>query len=134
MTKMVRECDENLGYLLDKIDSNENLRKNLHLIITSDHGMEQINGTNNPLYLEDYVDTTKIKTFGSPTVMSIFVQSVDIDIVLKNLSKIPYSQSFKRKDIPDRYHYKNHERIGDILLILEPGYEVHRRGSRMNRV
>ncbi|CAF1196965.1 unnamed protein product [Rotaria sp. Silwood1] len=130
MTKMVRECDEVLGYLLDKIDTNEKLRKNLHLIVTSDHGMEQINGTNNPIYIEDYIDRTKVKAYGAPPVMSIFVQSaIDIDIVLKNLSKIPHSQSYKRQDIPERYHYKNHERIGDILLVFEAGHEIHRHPS-----
>ncbi|CAF2500492.1 unnamed protein product [Rotaria sp. Silwood2] len=148
MTKMVRECDEHLGYLLDKIDANEKLRENLHLIVTSDHGMEQINGTDNPVYIEDYIDRTKVKAYGAPPVMNIFVQSGkvyfnsikekfifvfvsenDIDIVLKNLSKIPHSQSYKRKDIPERYHYKNHERIGDILLIFEAGYEILRRPS-----
>jgi len=72
---MVRQCDEHLGYLLDKIDSNKNLRENLHLIVTSDHGMEQINGTNNPLYIENYLDSTKAKAYGVPPAMNIFVQS-----------------------------------------------------------
>ncbi len=51
---------------------------------------------------------------------------------MKNLSKIPHSQSYKRKDIPDRYHYKNHERIGDILLVFEAGYEIYHHPSRRN--
>lgn len=75
MTKTVRESDEHLGYLLDRIDANENLRENLHVIVTSDHGMEQIDGIKNPKYLEEYVDRTKIKTFGTPSVMNIFVES-----------------------------------------------------------
>jgi len=83
MTATVRQCDEDLGYLLDKIDSNKKLRKNLHLIVTSDHGMEQINGTNNPLYIEKYFDGTKVKAFGIPPVMNIFVPSCKL-----NLNKI----------------------------------------------
>jgi arylsulfatase A-like enzyme len=75
MTMMVRECDEHLGYLLDKIDKNDKLRENLHLIVTSDHGMEQINGTNNPIYVEKYIDGKKVKAFGISPVMNIFVQS-----------------------------------------------------------
>lgn len=84
MTNMVRECDEHLGYLLDKIDSNEKLRENLHLIVTSDHGMEQINGTDNPMYLEDYIDERKIKAFGVPPVMNIFVQSCKLNFIHRN--------------------------------------------------
>jgi arylsulfatase A-like enzyme len=75
MTKTVRQCDEHLGYLLDQIDANKNLHENLHLIVTSDHGMEQINGTENPLYIENYIDETKVKAFGVPPAMNIFVQS-----------------------------------------------------------
>jgi len=53
---------------------------------------------------------------------------------LKNLSKIPHSQIYLRKNIPDRYHYKNHERIGDILLVFEAGYEIYHHPSRRNIV
>ncbi|CAF4716255.1 unnamed protein product, partial [Rotaria magnacalcarata] len=67
------------------------------------------------------------KAYGVPPAMNIFVESKnDIDHVLKNLSKIPHSQSYRKKDIPERYHYKNSERIGDILLVFEPGYEILR--------
>lgn len=42
----------------------------------------------------------------------------------RNLSKIPHAVVYRREDIPDRYHYKYHDRIGDLLLVLEPGYEI----------
>ena len=74
MTKMVRECDEHLGYLLDQIEKHDKLRNDLHLIVVSDHGMEQINGTEHPMYLDHYVDMDRIRAFGTPSVMSIFVQ------------------------------------------------------------
>jgi hypothetical protein len=51
---------------------------------------------------------------------------------MKNLSRIPHSQIYLRKNIPDRYHYKNHERIGDMLLVFEPGYEIVHDPDRMN--
>ena len=133
---MVRQCDEHLGYLLDQIDSNKNLRENLHLIVTSDHGMEQINGTTNPIYIEDYIDGIKVKAYGVPPAINIFVQNSrvkDINIVMKNLSKIPHAKAYRRKDIPERFHYKNHDRIGDILLLFEPGYEIVRKPTGTNQ-
>ena len=75
MREKVRECDAHLGYLLDRIEASDKLRDRLHLIVTSDHGMEQINGTTRPVYLEDYVDMTRVRAFGTPTVMSIFVRA-----------------------------------------------------------
>ena len=145
MTEKVRECDAHLGYLLDQIEASDKLRDRLHLIVTSDHGMEQINGTTRPIYLEDYVDMSRARAFGTPTVMSIFVRArklpftsdsiivavstkgKDIYYVLRNLRRIPHAQIYRRQEIPDRYHYKGHARVGDLLLVVEPGYEVHQR-------
>ena len=75
MAESVRQCDEYLGYLLDQIDASPKLRENLHLLVTSDHGMEQITGTNNPIYVEDYIDGVNVKAYGGKTVKNIFVQS-----------------------------------------------------------
>jgi arylsulfatase A-like enzyme len=72
---MIKQCDEYIGYLLNEIDKNLTLKENLHLIITSDHGMEEIQPTDKPMYLEDYVDMSKLKAFGTETVLNIFVNS-----------------------------------------------------------
>jgi hypothetical protein len=37
--------------------------------------MEQINATDRPMYLEDYIDMNKIKAFGTETVLNIFANS-----------------------------------------------------------
>ena len=50
----------------------------------------------------------------------------------RNLSKIPHATVYRREDIPDRYHYKHHERIGDLLLLFEPGYEIVPKPLRKN--
>ena len=71
----IKNCDVSLGYLLNKIEQDIRLKNNLHLIVTSNHGMEQINPTNNPMYLENYVDINRIQAFGSKTVWNIFVNS-----------------------------------------------------------
>ncbi len=55
----------------------------------------------------------------------------DINDILTNLTKIPHSQTYKKEDLPDRYHYKNNPRIGDLIIILNPGYELHRHSFRM---
>ncbi|CAF1033645.1 unnamed protein product [Rotaria sp. Silwood1] len=128
MKDIIKTCDEYLGYLLNEIDKNINLKSNLHLIITSDHGMEQINATDKPIYLDDYVDMTKLKAFGTETVINIFLNSLnDTDDIFKNLSQILHTKIYKKQDIPNRYHYKNNSRIGDLIIIVDAGYELHRR-------
>ena len=60
---------------MNRIEQDIKLRNNLHLIVTSTHGMEQINATNTPMYLEHYVDINRIKVFGSETVWNVFVNA-----------------------------------------------------------
>jgi hypothetical protein len=50
---------------------------------------------------------------------------------MTDLRQIPHSQVYEREHIPARYHYKTHANIGDIIVMLESGYELHRRSSRM---
>ena len=75
MKKSIQACDEDLGYLLDAIEKDDKLRKNLHLIVTSDHGLEQVDATNSPMYLETFVDLNKLRAFGTKTVINVFVNA-----------------------------------------------------------
>ena len=53
----------------------------------------------------------------------------DIDAVFNNLSLIPHANTYHRENIPDHFHYKQHPHIGDLIITLEPGYELHQRSS-----
>ena len=33
---------------------------------------------------------------------------------------------YKKKDIPDKYHYKDHYRVSPIVVIVEKGYAILR--------
>lgn len=46
--------------------------------------MEQINATDKPMYIDDYVDMNKIKVFGTETVLNIFVESCKLNLIIKN--------------------------------------------------
>jgi len=47
--------------------------------------MEEIMPTNTPMYLEDYVDMTKLRAFGTETVLNIFVNSCKcLCFIIKN--------------------------------------------------
>ena len=77
----VRQCDQFLGYLMSQINNSMKLRDNLHLIVTSDHGMEPINDSTNkaPILLVNYVDMTKFAAYGDMVVISVFSYSGLVD-------------------------------------------------------
>jgi predicted AlkP superfamily pyrophosphatase or phosphodiesterase len=112
MNQTLQKCDNYLGQLLQLIDSNHYLKTNLNIIITSDHGMQDI-PKNHTIKLEDYIDTSLFSAYGSRAFVNIFVHSeVDINRIYTNLSVIPNYEVYKKSQIPDEYHYKSNIRIG----------------------
>jgi hypothetical protein len=60
----------------------------------------------------------------------LLILAPDFGAVFKNLSQIPHAYTYQREYIPGRYHYQRHLHIGDLIITLEPGYELHQRSSR----
>lgn len=61
----------------------------------------------------------------------LFILVNDLDDVYKNLTRIPHTQIYTQQNILPRYHYKNNSRIGNLIIIVDPGYELHRNSFRM---
>ena len=54
------------------------------------------------------------------------------DEIFQNLSRIPHARVYRRKDIPEEYHYKYNIRIPMIILEPEEHYWVSYNGSTGN--
>ena len=68
MLPVIKECDETVGYLIRKLQSNGLLDK-VNLVITSDHGMSEVS-EDKIIYLEDFIDLNCCKIVeDSPAVM-----------------------------------------------------------------
>jgi hypothetical protein len=52
-------------------------------------------------------------------------QASHIQSVYDTLSKIENIVVYKKQDIPDSLNYKNNVRIGDIVLVSQPGYAIY---------
>ena len=48
----------------------------------------------------------------------------NLELVYQNLTKVEYLDVFKKKDIPEKLHYQNNVRTGDLLLIARIGYVI----------
>lgn len=115
MIVAIKEMNYELGILIDYVK-----QKNINLIVTSDHGMIQVD-KNKLVILEDYLDFRKeivrIPQFGS--IAAIQVKDNKLDQVMMKLVKVPYIKCFRKEDIPEHYHYKYHYRIQHIICIPE---------------
>lgn len=131
MEEKLYSLDKTLGYLINELKKND-LFENLNLIITSDHGMEEIS-EKTAIFLDSYIDTDLFDAYGSRACYSLFVKNeTDIDYVHKTLSQIENIQVFKKKDIPEHLHYKKNVRIGEIVIITKIGYGVYINNQYVN--
>jgi len=131
MEKKLYFLDETLGYLINELKTHH-LFDDLNLIITSDHGMEEIT-QKTAIFLDSYIDTNLFNAYGSRACYSIFVKNAtDLEYVYKTLSNIENIEVYKKEDIPERLHYKNNVRIGDIVIITRLGYGVYINNQTIN--
>ena len=75
--------DKTLGYLIEQLKANDLFDK-MNLIITSDHGMEEIT-EKTAIFLDSYIDTELFDAFGSRACYSLFVKNGKEKIYLVKL-------------------------------------------------
>ena len=119
MEKAVLEVDKSLAYLWQQ---NIKLNLNLNMIILSDHGMAPLSPLK-PIYLNDYIDSSKISIHGSGTLAHIYSDvKADLQEAYTNLKKIPHTKTYRKSEIPSEFGLKQSERTGDIIILAEAPY------------
>ncbi len=73
MEQKLYSLDKTLGYLIEQLQTH-NLFNRMNLIITSDHGMEEIT-EKTAIFLDSYIDTELFEAFGSRACYSLFVKN-----------------------------------------------------------
>lgn len=104
---------------------------NVNIIILSDHGM--MNLTSEP-YILIKVDDWEMEKNTDAIVVSdaiahFFLKSGGEDrekIVINHLKNLQRSRGhfnvYTKRDIPERWHYRNNPRIGSVIVVADPGY------------
>jgi len=73
MEEKLYSLDKTLGYLIERLQ-NYDLFDRLNLIITSDHGMEEIT-EKTAIFLDSYIDTELFDAYGSRACYSLFIKN-----------------------------------------------------------
>ena len=113
-----------LGYISNRLDE-KHLWDSVNVIVTSDHGMTEIDVENKYIDLSSYVDREAILQVPStgPTA-NILVAPGMVDEVVRNLSNVEHLEVYKREDIPEHWHYSNNRRILDVVAVAEEGWTI----------
>ncbi len=120
---MVTHLDSLFGDLINKLKKLA-IYPNLNIIALSDHGMAEIN-SERTIDLSKYINLENIKQEGSGPYCFLYNINDNIENIMKSLKKVPNISVFQKKDIPDRFHFKNHYRIKDILILADEGWYIY---------
>ena len=126
--KKVKEMDSLLGSIFDKLYE-AGLKDKVNTIVTSDHGMTDINSNNSIIDLSKYIDISAIRISVADeylaSSLSILPHQWRLEEMYRNLSQAPNMQVFlKDQFIPEHWHYRNNRRILPLLLVAEEGWLI----------
>jgi predicted AlkP superfamily pyrophosphatase or phosphodiesterase len=121
--------DRAIGQLLDGIDALP-IRERIHLLVTSDHGMVNTSPAQS-IPLADLLDKTAlaevVRSFGGP-VASLHVRGGGpAAVMVRNQinAKLARGTAYLREELPDRYHYRDDPRAGDVVVVMDESWTLN---------
>ncbi|KAJ2901087.1 hypothetical protein IWW38_000052 [Coemansia aciculifera] len=128
----VRLVDGAVGELWRQI-AQRNLTHIVNLMVVSDHGMAATQAHKYAIYVDDIIDTTKLRgIYGWPLGAIQPLDSADILPMYHKLKRASKGQPwavYLRENVPQRFHYTHKSRVAPIMLIPELPYYVTTRVS-----
>ena len=120
---MVESVDRTIGNILNKLKT-LTIYKKLNVILVSDHGMTEIDKTKK-IVLSKYIDTKKIKMEGSGAYTLLYSdENNEIEKSYLKLKQLSNIDVYKKENIPDKWRFKRHHRIKDILIVAKEGWTI----------
>lgn len=119
----VQEVDGLIGYLLDEIERT-GTGEDLNILITSDHGMADLS-PDRVILLDDIINMDDVTVIDWTPVAMIQPDSGAKERVYEQLSEAEnHFRVYRKEDIPEEYHVKNHIRVPEIMVIADVGYTI----------
>lgn len=119
----IQRADQLLGYLQNQLGL-ANLDESTNIIIVADHGMAELS-RERVILLDELISMTDLQIVeGSPALMAN-VEEGKMDEVYANLKKNEeHFITYKKEELPERFHLKGHPRVPELILIADVGYTI----------
>lgn len=127
----VLKVDASLKLLLGELSK---LKLELNIIIVSDHGMTRLDESKKITIDTSPVIKQLLKSFhiqGKGPIMFLYYhgqpskKQKTINQLIKQLAQVSsHYQTYRRSNLPRRFHGNNNPRMGDIILMADPPYSL----------
>lgn len=118
---VVQYVDSLIGVLRNRIESLP-FADNINLIVTSDHGMIDIS-PERVVNMNQYLKPEWCEVVEGRTPTSIFSKTGYRDSIYNALKEVAHIHVWKKEEIPAELKYSESDRIGDIVVAPEPGWQ-----------
>lgn len=123
MDVVIAGIDEKLGFLINELKK-AGLYEKVNLIVTSDHGMTQLS-SDKIVELDEYVSRDLYTWVDKSPVVGILPKEGKLEEVYSKLMDAnPNMVVYKKKDIPEHFHYQHNVRIMPILIEAKEGWTI----------
>jgi len=120
---IVESLDSLLGVIVSTMGKLD-IANNLNIVVVSDHGMADLS-PDRVITLSDYVNLDGVtQERNGPFSFLYNIPHKRAKKIVENLNKAPHLTAYLKEDIPERYHFKNHYRIKQILLVADEGWSI----------
>jgi predicted AlkP superfamily pyrophosphatase or phosphodiesterase len=130
----IARVDSAVGALVAGIDARG--RRDVNLVIVSDHGMAALS-PDRVIYLDNYLDLAGVRMIDwSPVAAIAPGGGTDAATIYRQLAgRHPQLTVYRRDEIPERYHYREHRRIAPVIAVAGEGWVItsHERAPRALR-
>lgn len=108
------QLDDSFGHLIAQLKTN-NLygRGDFNMIVLSDHGISNIKKN---IFINDYFDERDAEIWSFSRNLIHLKPVVSLDGLMTKLARIPDITVTLKSDIPDRLNYREHRRIGQVIV------------------
>ena len=121
--RMVSKLDSLFGDLINKL-SELSIFNQLNIIALADHGMVEIS-SERTIDLSIHTNMDSITQEGDgPYAFLYKSDSTSIEKTVQDLKTVNHISVYKKENIPDRFHFKNHYRIKDALVVADEGWYI----------
>ncbi|XP_077991662.1 ectonucleotide pyrophosphatase/phosphodiesterase family member 7-like [Glandiceps talaboti] len=127
----INEVDEAIGHLQKRI-KDEDLEDIVNIIVVSDHGHATVTKNINIFESVDEEDFDFYLKEKSPVVLMQPKADKLVEVFGKLQHVSEHLTPYLKKDIPDRFHYKNNDRILSLLLKSDLGVIIDSRSEKGN--
>lgn len=119
----VAHADSMIGYLSEQLEET-GLADSIHILLMSDHGMAETS-SDRVLFLDGLIDLDRVEVIDWTPVALIRPEKEYRDQALDKLRQNEGGyRVYERSELPDRFHFRDHPRIPDIVMVAEPGYAI----------